>query len=163
MVIREGVYLMKKFACLLVALTILLCTVAPCALADGKVWENCTVGLTKVAPGDVIKSNVVFIDDTGKNLGSYDLYVHCGSEGKLDLGYDSTSGWVGWGAIVGKPILETINSKGWAGPFTELPVINNIFYQPPETADSTHIVLWGAVMTVSALCAMVLVKRKDQI
>ena len=161
MVIREGVYLMKKFACLLVALTILLCTFAPCALADGKVWENCTVGLTKVAPGDLIKGNVVLIDDTGKNLGAYDLCVHYGSEGKLDLGFDSTSGWLGWGTVAGKPLIETINYYGFN--FTELPVINNIFYQPPETADSTHIVLWGAVMTVSALCAMVLVKRKDQI
>ena len=154
---------MKKFACLLIVLTLLLCTFAPCALAAGKVWENCTVGLTKVAPGDVIKSNVVLIDDTGKNLGEYDLCVHYGSEGKLDLGYNSTSGWVGWGAIAGKPIIETINGKGWGGPFTELPVINNIFYQPPETADSTHIVLWSAMMIVSALCTVVLVKKKNQI
>lgn len=154
---------MKKFACLLIALTLLLCMFAPCALAAGKVWENCTVGLSKVAPGDVIKSNVVLIDDTGKNLGEYDLCVHYGSEGKLDLGYNSTSGWVGWGSIAGKPIIETINSKGWGGPFTELPVINNIFYQPPETADSTHIVLWSAMMAVSALCTVVLVKKKNQL
>lgn len=154
---------MKKFVCLLAALTLLLCMFAPSALAEGKVWENCTVGLTKVAPGDVIKSNVVLIDDTGKNLGKYDLYVHYGSEGKLDLGFDSTSGWVGWGDIAGKPIIETINSKGWGGPFTELPVINNIFYKAPETADTTHFALWGAMMVVSALCTAVLVKRKNQI
>ncbi len=49
---------MKKFACLLVALTLLLCTFAPCALAEGKVWENCTVGLSKDAPGGVIEGGV---------------------------------------------------------------------------------------------------------
>ena len=151
---------MKKFACLLIALTLLLCTFAPCALAAGKVWENCTVGLSKVAPGDVIKGGVVLIDDTGKNLGSYDLCVHYGSEGKLDLGYDSTSGWLGWGTVAGKPLIETINYYGFN--FTELPVINNIYYQPPETADSTHIVLWSAMMAVSALCTVVLVKKKNQ-
>lgn len=151
---------MKKFACLLIALTLLLCTFAPCALAAGKVWENCTVGLSKVAPGDVIKGGVVLIDDTGKNLGSYDLCVHYGSEGKLDLGYDSTSGWLGWGTVAGKPLIETINYYGFS--FTELPVINNIYYQPPETADSTHIVLWSAMMVVSALCTVVLVKKKNQ-
>ena len=152
---------MKKFACLLIALTLLLCTFAPCALAAGKVWENCTVGLSKVAPGDVIKGGVVLIDDTGKSLGSYDLCVHYGSEGKLDLGYDSTSGWLGWGTVAGKPLIETINYYGFN--FTELPVINNIFYQPPETADSTHIVLWSAMMVVSALCTVVLVKKKNQL
>ena len=152
---------MKKFACLLIALTLLLCMFAPCALAAGKVWENCTVGLSKVAPGDVIKGGVVLIDDTGKNLGSYDLCVHYGSEGKLDLGYDSTSGWLGWGTVVGKPLIETINYYGFN--FTELPVINNIYYQPPETADSMHIALWSAMMAVSALCTVVLVKKKNQL
>lgn len=152
---------MKKVVCLFITLTLLICAFAPCALAAGKVWENCTVGLTKIAPGDTIKSNVKLIDDTGKNLGDEDLCVHYGSEGKLDLGYDSSSGWLEWSTVAGMPLIETINNYG--GDFTELPVINNVFYQPPETADSTHIALWSAMMAVSALCIAVLVKKKHQI
>ena len=100
----------------MIALSLVLCAFASAAFTDGKVWENCTVGLTQVAPGDVIKSNVILTDDTGKNLGSYDLCVHYGSEGKLDLGYNSTSGWLGWGTVKDKPLIETINYYGLISP-----------------------------------------------
>ena len=157
---------MKKFLLILIALSLVLCAFASTAFADGKVWENCTVGLTKIAVGDVIKSNVILTDDTGKNLGSYDLCVHYGSEGKLDLGYDSTSGWLGWGTVKDKPLIETINYYGFN--FTELPVINNIYYVTPDpdipdTGDNAHVELYVSMIIASALCAAVLIKKKHLI
>ena len=157
---------MKESFLLLIALSLVLCAFASTAFADGKVWENCTVGLTQVAPGDVIKSNVILTDDTGKNLGSFDFCVHYGSEGKLDLGFDSTSGWLGWGTVKVLPLIEKINSYGFN--FTELPVINNICYVAPDpdipdTGDNATVGLWVTMMIASAMCAVVLIKQKNRI